>query len=169
MIKTIELSIPGMHCSSCEKLIGSEFEDLPGIKDFEISEPKKGGTVTFDTEAVGEQEILTAVKSAGYDATFVDGTDKEKAVIKTAKNAKETDSPSMVQHVRVELQTVADGSVSIDANGRPTFTGTMSDTKSITVDGKDHNINDYASANQAVTATTYRAGIVICVCSQKQD
>ncbi len=154
MIKTIELSIPGMHCSSCEKLIGSEFEDLPGIKDFEISEPKKGGTVTFDTEAVGEQEILTAVKSAGYDATFVDGTDKEKAVIKTAKNAKETDSPSMVQHVRVELQTVADGSVSIDANGRPTFTGTMSDTKSITVDGKDHNINDYASANQAVTATS---------------
>lgn len=154
MTKTIELSIPGMHCSSCEKLIGSEFEDLPGIKAFSISEPKKGGTVTFDAELITEQEILAAVKTAGYDATIIGEADNKLAVINTPENKRTDKSSAAPQHVRVELQTVADGSVTLDASGRPVFTGTMSDTKSITIDGNDHALNDNVSASQAVTASS---------------
>lgn len=69
MTKKIELSIPGMRCSSCEKLIGSELEDLPGIKHFAISEPKKSGMVEFDDSQVGADQIVAAIKTAGYDAT----------------------------------------------------------------------------------------------------
>lgn len=95
MIKTIELSIPGMHCSSCEKLIGSELADLAGIKNYEISGAKKGGTVTFDTKQMGEQEILTAVKAAGYDTVVV-----------SVGGEKMTDSSSVVQHGRGEPRAI---------------------------------------------------------------
>lgn len=154
MTKTIELSIPGMHCSSCEKLIGSELEDLPGIKHFAISEPKKSGTVEFDDERVGVDQIVVAIKAAGYDATIVSASGEPAvAVAKPSSTQKNINAIGAAQHVRVELQTVADGSVTIDASGRPVFTGTMSDTKSITVDGKEQLVNDAMSANQAVAAT----------------
>lgn len=152
MIKTVELSILGMHCASCEKLIGSELEDLPGIGRFEISEPKKSGTVTFDDTYTNDVEIIAAVKAAGYDASVVSILGEGTATAKPTTKQKKAEVAA-AQHVRVELQTVADGSVTIDANGRPVFTGTMSDTKSITIDGNNHTANDDVSAKHATVAT----------------
>ena len=60
-MKTIQLSVPKMHCESCEKLIASELEDLPGIHHSTITTADKGGEVMFDDEVVSEQDILSAV------------------------------------------------------------------------------------------------------------
>ena len=155
MAKTITLSIPGMHCSSCEKLIGSELDELAGIENYSISESNKGGSVTFDDSRSSVEDVLAAVKAAGYDATVVGDKKKPGEFLKKllVGDKKVHEAPAAPQHVRVELQTVADGSVTIDAEGRPTFTGTMSDTKSVTIDGRRHTESDGASVAPAVAAT----------------
>lgn len=153
MTKTLELSIPGMHCSSCEKLIGSELEDLPGVKSFDISEPNKSGIITYDDTIVGPEQIIAAVKEAGYDAEVAHEMKKAPAVAKSPAAIKKQASTAQAQHVRVELQTVADGSVVIGDNGKPMFIGTMSDTKSITVDGDELADNGSNSTVQGVAAT----------------
>lgn len=155
MTNTIALSIPGMHCSSCEKLIGSELDDLTGIEQYTISEPNKSGSVTFDDAVVSTADILAAIKAAGYDATVVEEQKKPAGLFKKLLVGEEKviETPAAPQHVKVELQTVADGRVTLDANGTPTFTGTMSDTKSITIDGKEQVVTDGASISQAVAAT----------------
>lgn len=153
-MKTIQLSVPKMHCESCEKLIASELEDLPGIHHSTITTTDKGGEVMFDEEVVSEEDILTAVKTAGYDASIV--SDQSPSANMSAPTPKETMVPASKhpQHVKVELQTVADGTVSLDANGKPVFTGKMSDTKSITIDGKEQVIDESAPSKQAVAATS---------------
>jgi len=70
-MKTIQLSIPKMHCQSCEKMIESELEDLPGIHHSTITTPDKGGEVMFDDTVVSSKEIMAAVKEAGYDAHII--------------------------------------------------------------------------------------------------
>ncbi|MCA9318190.1 heavy metal translocating P-type ATPase [Candidatus Saccharibacteria bacterium] len=153
-MKTIQLSIPKMHCESCEKLITSELEDLPGIHHSTITTADKGGEVMFDEGVVSEEDILSAVKTAGYDATVV--SDQSLLTSPSAPTPEETTVPvpEHPQHVKVELQTVADGTVSLDANGKPVFTGKMSDTKSITIDGKEQVIDESAPSKQAVAATS---------------
>lgn len=76
-MKTLHLSIPGMHCSSCEKMIGLKLEELTGIKESTISAPNKHGTITFDDSVVSVDEILAAIKAAGYDATVLHVADTD--------------------------------------------------------------------------------------------
>lgn len=156
MTKTITLSIPGMHCGSCEKLIGSELEELAGVEQFDISEPNKNGTVTFDEAVTSVDDIVAAIKVAGYDATVTNEQKKATGLFQKLILGEErpAEAPTVPQRVRVELQTVADGSVTIGPDGRPTFNGTMSDTKSITIDGQEHAPADTASVTQAAAAIT---------------
>lgn len=73
-MKTIELSIPKMHCDACEKVIGMKLADLPGIHHSTITTVAKGGEVMFDDAQVNEKEILAAIKSAGYQAKIIHTT-----------------------------------------------------------------------------------------------
>lgn len=153
-MKTIQLSVPKMHCESCEKLIASELEDLPGIHHSTITTADKGGEVMFDDEVVSEEDILSAVKTAGYDASIVSDQSLSTSTSALAPTETTVPAPKHPQHVKVELQTVADGTVSLDANGKPVFTGKMSDTKSITIDGKEQVVDESAQPKQAVAATS---------------
>jgi len=69
MTKTIELSITGMHCASCEQLITKEVRELPGIGVVEVSSKQGWGRVEFDDETVTADELVAAVGRAGYTAT----------------------------------------------------------------------------------------------------
>lgn len=123
MNKTISLAISGMHCQSCEQLITSEIEELPGIQAVTVSQPKGRGEVTLDDTLVSPDKIIAAVKEAGYEATIIGSTERSKAMT------------SQPMKVRLELQTVAEGSVTLDGAGRPVFSGKMTDHKSVTLDG----------------------------------
>lgn len=153
-MKTIQLSIPKMHCESCEKLIESELEDLPGIRYSTITTANKGGEVSFDDTVVSEDEILSAVKSAGYEAGIVPEQIAPTDLPVAAAEEVIVSAPTHLQHVKVELQTVADGTVSLDDSGKPIFTGTMSDMKSITIDGNEQVIDESTPSKQAVAATS---------------
>lgn len=124
MTRTIALAIPGMHCQSCEQLITTEIEELPGISAVSISQPKGRGEVTLDDSKVSTDTVIAAVKEAGYEATLIEAADMPKQV-----------AASQPIKVRLELQTVAEGSVSLEGAGKPVFNGTMTDHKSVTLDG----------------------------------
>ncbi len=154
MSRTITLSIPGMHCSSCEKLIGSELDDLNGIEGYTISEPLKSGSVTYNEASATPESILAAVQAAGYDAS-VTNEETETDIEKDKRTANRNEEGAVAQkRVRVEVQTVADGSVIISSDGKPTFIGKMSDTKSITIDGEDYVSTDNTQTAHALAAST---------------
>lgn len=71
MKKELTLSITGMHCTSCETLIGEELKAIPGVVGVHIDHQKGIGHVTIDRDVPREQ-IIAAVKAAGYAATITD-------------------------------------------------------------------------------------------------
>lgn len=69
MKKEITLSIEGMHCESCEIIIGEELKEIPGVIDATIHHKAKHGIITVDRD-VEHSAILAAVQRAGYTATI---------------------------------------------------------------------------------------------------
>lgn len=129
MATSLELKISGMHCKSCEQLITEEINELPGIKAVHISQPDNLGHVTIDETLVSREQLIEAVRRAGYDATIEDDSSEpaREFDIHSVSNAdKHTERPTKIH---LELQTVADGNFTIDDAGKPVFNGTISDRK----------------------------------------
>lgn len=64
-MKKLNLTIKGMHCASCSKLIQSELEDK-GIK-AQVQESGKA-SIEFDEKKISEQQIKDIIKKLGYQA-----------------------------------------------------------------------------------------------------
>ena len=67
MIKKL-YSVPDMHCANCSMRLESIEDDLPGIREVNVSYHKQQMTVEFDETQVSEEQILSAVKKKGYQA-----------------------------------------------------------------------------------------------------
>lgn len=65
---TKKFKITGMHCTSCAMNIDGEIEDTGKVKDVKAQYAKQETEVTFDPENVSEEEIIAAIKKAGYNA-----------------------------------------------------------------------------------------------------
>lgn len=72
MNKTINLTITGMTCASCVLHIENDLKQLNGVSDATVNLPLKRGSVTFDPDKIKFQDILNAVKKAGYTAEAMD-------------------------------------------------------------------------------------------------
>ncbi|OGZ41734.1 MAG: hypothetical protein A3B04_02595 [Candidatus Portnoybacteria bacterium RIFCSPLOWO2_02_FULL_39_11] len=71
MKKLIKLEISGMHCASCEKLITEELNGLVGASEIKIDAKEGDGSLILDTELNHPEEIIAAVKLAGYAAEII--------------------------------------------------------------------------------------------------
>ena len=65
---TKKFKITGMHCTSCAMNIDGEIEDTGKVKDVKTNYAKQETEVTFDPKEMSENEIIEAVKKAGYNA-----------------------------------------------------------------------------------------------------
>ena len=63
----LELSIDGMHCSSCALLIDDALADLPGVLLSSTSGKDNSSSITHDHRATPEQ-IIGAIEELGYRA-----------------------------------------------------------------------------------------------------
>jgi sulfite exporter TauE/SafE/copper chaperone CopZ len=63
----IKKSVPirGMHCKSCEKLVGDELRALPGVRSVRVSLRTKTAVISADT-APDDIAIAAALRRAGY-------------------------------------------------------------------------------------------------------
>ena len=70
-MKTITLSIQGMHCTSCALNIDCDLEDLLGIKTSTTSYPKEQTRVEYDESVLTDKKIIETIKKTGYTAIIV--------------------------------------------------------------------------------------------------
>lgn len=66
-MKKIVVPIRGMHCRSCEILIGTALEKLPGVNKVSVDYRDKKADVFFKETAPSSEEISSAVREAGYE------------------------------------------------------------------------------------------------------
>src|SRR3990167_6400626 len=73
----VNLSISGMHCASCAGLIERSLRKVAGVKQANVNFAAEKALVTFDQSAVQVNNLVEAVKKAGYGAEAVDVKDTE--------------------------------------------------------------------------------------------
>ncbi|MDH4139136.1 MAG: cation transporter [Coriobacteriia bacterium] len=67
--KSVRLQTTGMHCQSCAMLVDMTVGDLAGVEEVKTDYATGETTVSFDADQVTVDDIVTAVKAAGYDAS----------------------------------------------------------------------------------------------------
>lgn len=73
-MKKITLQLEGMHCTSCAFNIDGELEDTIGISESKTNYAKQRAEVTFDSEKINPDEIISIIKKLDdrYDAKVLE-------------------------------------------------------------------------------------------------
>ena len=66
----VMLALTGMTCASCSAVIEKTLQKVPGVTSATVNLAIETGTVDFDPNIVGPDELISAVKNAGYGATL---------------------------------------------------------------------------------------------------
>ncbi len=64
----VNLGIIGMTCSSCQTVIEKTLQRVPGVSSASVNLAAESATIVFDPAHVGIDELVSAVKDAGYNA-----------------------------------------------------------------------------------------------------
>lgn len=70
--KTVRLSTTDMHCGSCAMLIDMTLGDLEGVDEVRTDYATGVSSVSYDPGRVSVEDLITAVRSAGYDASVAE-------------------------------------------------------------------------------------------------
>lgn len=62
-----KLKTTGMHCRSCSMLVDMTVGELEGVEHVETDHVSGDTVVTFDASAVSLDDVIAAIRSAGYD------------------------------------------------------------------------------------------------------
>ena len=73
--KRVSLSLSGMHCTSCAALIEKSLKKTPGVSEANVNFASEKALVAFNEQQASVNDLLEAVKKAGYKATLVDTKD----------------------------------------------------------------------------------------------
>ncbi|MCR4305797.1 MAG: heavy metal translocating P-type ATPase, partial [Candidatus Daviesbacteria bacterium] len=76
-IQKVNLSLYGMHCSSCAAIIERSIKKVSGVKEARVNFAAEKAVVTYDNAQTKQEDLIGAVKKAGYTASFVDQKDTE--------------------------------------------------------------------------------------------
>jgi len=69
-MKKVTLQVSGMHCASCAVIINKTLVKKEGVKDANVNFSTSKATVEFDESKLQENDLIAAVKSAGYGASL---------------------------------------------------------------------------------------------------
>jgi len=75
MTTKTQLSIQGMHCSSCAGVIQKQLKKVPGVSDATVNFASEKASITHESEDFQVTELISAVKKAGYSASEIDEDD----------------------------------------------------------------------------------------------
>ena len=82
----IELCVSGMSCAVCASRVSKALLSLSGVKDAEVSLISNKALVVFDSTRVNKDEIIAAVKNAGYGASVLkNNTQNSSSDVKNTK------------------------------------------------------------------------------------
>jgi len=75
MNNKIRIEIEGMHCSSCANLIERSLKKVPGVSQANVNFAAEKANIIYDEAQVKPQNLIEAIKKAGYKAELVDSKD----------------------------------------------------------------------------------------------
>lgn len=87
MSKIINLSISGMHCSACSKVIKKSVEKIYGVESISVNFASETASIKTENDT-SEQEIINIIKKAGYGAEIKNHTLDNNRAHKTKKEVK---------------------------------------------------------------------------------
>lgn len=67
-IKEIKLDTIGLHCRSCSMMVDMTLGELLGVEESRTDHATGVTDVRFDAEVLSTEEIIAAIREAGYDA-----------------------------------------------------------------------------------------------------
>jgi copper chaperone len=68
-MKTLTVTIEGMHCDGCAETIKALLTLETGVKAVNVSYPERRARVLYDPAAIDEAKLRAAIKKAGYRVT----------------------------------------------------------------------------------------------------
>jgi len=77
MNNKIRIEIEGMHCSSCANLVERSLKKLPGVSQASVNFAAEKANVIYDETQVKPQNLIEAIKKAGYKAELADSKDSD--------------------------------------------------------------------------------------------
>lgn len=77
MKKNIQLAISGMHCTSCASIIERSLKKVPAVSQVNVNFSTEKAYVTYDTTKTSTNNLILAVKQAGYSAEIINEKDSE--------------------------------------------------------------------------------------------
>ena len=87
-ISRINLSLYGMHCSSCAMLIERSLSKVPGVQKASVNFAAEKVNIVYDENRTKIQRLIEAVANAGYKAELVDSKDVDHDKHKSEKEIK---------------------------------------------------------------------------------
>ncbi|MBL4855402.1 MAG: cation transporter, partial [Idiomarina sp.] len=76
MSNSVRLSVEGMSCGSCASRVDKALNGLDGVEDASVNLASDSAEVTY-SEKLSVNDLVQAVKNAGYDAHEVIDRDKQ--------------------------------------------------------------------------------------------
>jgi len=73
----VNLSLFGMHCSSCANIIERSLKKVPGVSSANVNFAAEKANVIYDESQVNSQKLIEAISKAGYKAEMVDAKDAD--------------------------------------------------------------------------------------------
>ncbi|SEQ90680.1 heavy-metal-associated domain-containing protein [Piscibacillus halophilus] len=69
MKEVVLLDIKGMHCPNCPAKVERSVLKMEGIKQVKVDYDTESGSVIFDNNLTGVQQIINRIGQMGFDAT----------------------------------------------------------------------------------------------------
>ncbi len=66
--KRIELTVAGMTCAHCVTAVRKGLAAVPGVSDVVVTLDPPRAVVTYDPAKAGPEQLMAAVREAGYEA-----------------------------------------------------------------------------------------------------
>ncbi|MDO8529208.1 MAG: heavy metal translocating P-type ATPase [bacterium] len=159
MNKIINLKITGMHCASCEKIIALELGELSGVGEIEIDHQSGKGSLVLNSDSTTAEDILAAVKRAGYEATIIGKETEEssplpakESEIAVIQNQAEDGKPIKM---KLEAKIEAEGKVLEGLDGRPYFEGKIKNDRSAEFDVPQDDKRTRGFIDQLINAANF--------------
>jgi copper chaperone len=68
-VKSVTLTIQGMHCDGCAETIKALVEREPGVKTVAVTFENSEARVLYDPATISEDRLVAAVERPGYRVT----------------------------------------------------------------------------------------------------
>src|ERR1700756_2580815 len=68
--KTVFMPVEGMSCASCQIHVERALRETPGVSDAQVNLMSHRARVTYDPAVAKPEQIVGAVRDAGYDASI---------------------------------------------------------------------------------------------------